>query len=491
MAFWDSFRRQRSTKGAALAPAPASQRAPEAKDMDMAALYAEFVGGATVVPQLTEGSNFTQCVTYGFKRNPVVQAACNYIASAAAAIPWLYFAGTDDDEIELDADLHPIARALEKPNPDQTRPDFVRRYVLHMLLGGNAYIQSALPVIGTEARRPELYLLRPDTVTILPRRLGDEKKFLFMGENNTPSRAFDGTELLHIPYNNLLDDYGVAPAAAAARSINQNNLARTWNSNLIGNSGRPPAIATTETSVNGMPINLTEEDKRAIQQELNYWFSNANVGRVPVLEGIKLQEFGMTPAEMSWIEGLNNSSREICMAFGVAPELVGDSRNKTYSNYQEARKALYQDTVIPLLELLVKALNGWLGVWDPTFEIRLNLDDVTALNESMNDRFARANAAMFGLTVDERRSITGYDALPNGEGNVVLLPGGLQRLQDLQAVEMMGSELGPQDMPPYTGLPKPKVEEEEAPEATANGAGAAKESPKAKGPKEGEQEEEA
>ena len=54
------------------------------------------------------------------------------------------------------------------------------------------------------------------------------------------------------------------------------------------------------------------------------------------------------------------AAREIAMAFGVPPMLMGIPGDATYANYQEANRAFYRLTVLPLAARVTAALSHWL-----------------------------------------------------------------------------------------------------------------------------------
>ncbi len=64
---------------------------------------------------------------------------------------------------------------------------------------------------------------------------------------------------------------------------------------------------------------------------------------------------------MDFVEAKNASAREIALALGVPPMLLGIPGDNTYSNYQEAQRAFWRGTVLPLIARMTKAFSGWLG----------------------------------------------------------------------------------------------------------------------------------
>ena len=70
---------------------------------------------------------------------------------------------------------------------------------------------------------------------------------------------------------------------------------------------------------------------------------------------------GLSPRDMSFVEAKNSSARDIALAIGVPPLLLGLPGDNTYANYSEANKAFYRQTVLPLLAGLCRAWTAWLA----------------------------------------------------------------------------------------------------------------------------------
>jgi phage portal protein BeeE len=49
---------------------------------------------------------------------------------------------------------------------------------------------------------------------------------------------------------------------------------------------------------------------------------------------------GLSPKDMDFVEAKNGAARDIALAFGVPPMLLGIPGDNTYANYQEANRAL-------------------------------------------------------------------------------------------------------------------------------------------------------
>lgn len=121
-----------------------------------------------------------------------------------------------------------------------------------------------------------------------------------------------------------------------------------WNHLLLQNGARPSGALIVKDS-NGY---LSDEQFERLQTQLSEKFSgNSNAGKPLLLEGgLGWQEMSINPKDMDFIESKNSAAREIALAFGVPPQLLGINGDNTYSNMQEARLALWEETLIPLLD---------------------------------------------------------------------------------------------------------------------------------------------
>jgi HK97 family phage portal protein len=145
---------------------------------------------------------------------------------------------------------------------------------------------------------------------------------------------------------------------AAGRLINLHDRATQWNQTLLKNGARPSGALIV-----GGNNYLSQEQFDRLRQELNekYYGSN-NAGKPMLLEGgLEWKEMSISPKDMDFVESKNSAAREIALAFGVPPQLLGINGDNTYSNMQEARLALWEETLIPLLDKIADSLSNWLS----------------------------------------------------------------------------------------------------------------------------------
>jgi len=344
----------------------------------------------------------------GFMQNAIVYRSVRMIAEAAASVPLLAYDG--DDEI----DRHPLLDLIARPSPDHTAPDFLEAWYGFLLVSGNAYVEA----VGVGGRLRELYVLRPDRMKVIPGPNGWPEAFEYSANGTSVRFAEEAvagvrpilhTRLFH-PDN---DHYGMSPIEAAAVAIDIHNETSAWNKALLDNSARPSG-ALVYGGGNG---NLTAEQFKRLRGELEEAFQGArNAGRPMLLEGgLDWKPLSLSPKDMDFIAAKHAAARDIALALGVPPMLLGIPGDNTYSNYGEAQRAFWRGTVLPLVHRMTRALSAWLApAYGGAVELRADLDQVDGLSTEREALWARIERASF-LTLDEKRAAVGYGPAPREE----------------------------------------------------------------------------
>src|SRR5919107_693500 len=194
---------------------------------------------------------------------------------------------------------------------------------------------------------------------------------------------------------------------AAAVALDIHNAAGAWNKALLDNAARPSgALVFAGPAGSG----LTDPQFERLKAELETNYQGAgNAGRPLLLDGgLDWKPLSLSPQEMDFMAAKNGAAREIALAFGVPPLLLGLPGDNTHANYAEANRAFYRQTVIPLVRRTAEALAHWLSpAWGDAVRLEPDLDAVEALATERESLWRRVSAASF-LTEEEKREVVGY-----------------------------------------------------------------------------------
>ena len=347
----------------------------------------------------------------GFAGNPVGFRAVKIVAEAAAALPLVL------QDRERRYDLHPINDLIARPNAAQGRAELFEALYGQLLLTGNAYLEA---VNAGEGLPVEMHVLRSDRMSVVPGSDGWPVAYEYAV--NGRKMRFAVTEatspICHIKTFHPQDDhYGFSPLQAAASAIDVHNSASRWSKALLDNAARPSG-AIIYKGADGQAALSNDQYDRLLNEMESQHQGARNAGRPMLLEGgLDWKPMGFSPSDMEFQKTKEAAAREIATAFGVPPMMLGIPGDATYANYQEANRAFYRLTVLPLATRVCSVIADWLSDFSgERIELRPDLDQVAALSGERDAQWRRVSDALF-LTDAEKRSLLGLPALEVGNGD--------------------------------------------------------------------------
>lgn len=351
----------------------------------------------------------TSLTRTGFQGNPVGFRVVRLIAEAAAALPLV--CQTHEQRFEA----HPVLDLISRPNGAQGRAEFLEAVYGYLLLAGNAYVEA---VPGAGAVPGELHVLRSDRMNLVPGADGWPVAYDYTVSGRTHRYDVTGelSPICHLKTFHPQDDhYGFSPMQAAALAVDVHNSASAWSKALLDNAARPSGAIVYKVADGAASLSSDQYDRLVSEMEAHHQGAR-NAGRPMLLEGgLDWKPMGFSPSDMEFQKTKEAAAREIAIAFGVPPMLLGIPGDATYSNYQEANRAFYRLTVLPLATKVMADLAHWLsGFAGEAVELKPDLDQVPALAGERDQQWARVSAAEF-LTVAEKRMLLGLPKLAEEE----------------------------------------------------------------------------
>lgn len=347
----------------------------------------------------------------GFSSNPVGFRSVKLIAEAAAALPLVL------QDRERRYDVHPLLDLVTRPNAAQGRAELMEALFGQILLSGNGYVEV---VKGEDGTPLELHVLRSDRMSVVPGAYGWPVGYEYAvgGRKHRFNVTEAGSPICHIKSFHPQDDhYGFSPMQAAAMAVDVHNSASRWSKALLDNAARPSGAIIYKGAEGQGGMSPDQYDRLVSEMESHHQGAR-NAGRPMLLEGgLDWKPMGFSPSDMEFQKTKESAAREIALAFGVPPMLIGIQGDATYSNYQEAHRAFYRLTVLPLATRVAASLADWLGAQiGEVVELKPDLDQVPALASERESQWRRVSDAVF-LTQAEKRSLLGLPAVVEGSGD--------------------------------------------------------------------------
>jgi len=359
-------------------------------------------------PQWTP-RDYSQLAKESYEQNAIAYRCVRLVAEAAAAMPMYVQEGKDR------LDEHPFYKLIDNPNPFESREEILRSVYSFYQLAGNTYME----LVALDKNPRELFVLRPDRMKMKIGRSGYPVEAHY--EVGTYKKKFNlkvGVDqqlpIWHLKaFHPTNDTYGFSPVEAAAYAVDVHNEASAFNKSLLQNSATPSGALVYDPgkSQDGHVERLSDEQFARLKSEMDEnMVGSRNSGKPLLLDGgMDWKEMGMNPKDLEFVEGKREAAREIALSFGVPPQLLGIPGDNTYSNYQEANRALYRQTVIPLVKMVYGSLSRFLRPsYGEQFCLCTDLDQVEALSSEREALWKRVNASKVH-TVDEKRHYLGDD----------------------------------------------------------------------------------
>ena len=377
----------------------ASRREPPEVKASAAARVVAFQGAGRAAWSARDTATLTRV---GFLGNPVAFRCVKIVAEAAAAVPVVVQdAGTRFD-------VHPVIDLLAAPNPGQGGSALMEGFYGNLLLSGDGYLEAAGEVASGGPR--ELYVLRSDRMKVVPGSDGWPVAYEYSagGAKHVFDMRQDRVPVLHVKSFHPQDDhYGLSPLTAAASAIDVHNSASTWSKALLDNAARPSG-AIVYKGADGQGQLGSDQYERLVEELETHHQGARNAGRPMLLEGgLDWKPMGFSPSDMEFHRTKEAAARDVALAFGVPPMLLGLPGDNTYANYAEAHRAFYRLTVLPLVSKTLAAMSGWLpAFYGAAFQLKVDFDNVPALADEREALWRRISAASF-LSDAEKRQLIG------------------------------------------------------------------------------------
>ena len=226
----------------------------------------------------------------------------------------------------------------------------------------------------------EIWWANPAKMTVVPDPVRYIKGFLYEDQGTT--LAFDPADVIWLKYDNPADEFsGLSPIASARLAIDtaagaMRSNRQIFDSGMMLSGVIGPADKTSS---------LTREQAEQLSQMLERRFKGADKAhRTAVLtQPITFTPMNLTPKDAEFLSLMSYGVREVCTVYGVAPQLIGDQTHSTYSNYEQAAKALWTDTLLPEARFFADEITEQLV---PLFgneadEVEFDTSDIETLQE--------------------------------------------------------------------------------------------------------------
>ena len=373
-------------------------------------------------------------ITEGYRKNATVYSIINLITKAATTIPFQVYEKTNENDykrykaltsgimdastinkaallqkrslVELqDTELHQL---LERPNAAQSYNSWITELIAFGKLTGNRYIYGIGPDTGANVGKyNELYVMPSQIMEIVSGGIMQPVKKYKIEYNGT--YEINASEICHIKdFNPYYDGtgshlYGQSPLRAGLRTLTTNNEAVQTGVKYLQNQTARGLLMSEEGDIK-------EVQAQQLKDKFRKQFQGSDNAGDVIITPKKLSwvNFGLKASDVSLIEQYNASIKDLCNIYNVPVQLLNNTDSASYNNMKEAKKALYQNAVIPELIKIKDELNRWLA---PKYGDKLCVEyDFTVIPELQEeaDKVVDQLSKAWWITPNEKRAVMNY-----------------------------------------------------------------------------------
>ena len=393
-------------------------------------------------------------IKQGYQTNATVYSIINLITKAATTIPIQVYevknvadskryksmtSGYMDANVMHNARVlkgkafnelqsHPLHELMERPNPAQSYNSWLTEVIAFGKLTGNRFIYGIGPETGGNANKfTELYVLPSQNVEIVSGGIMEPVQGYKLQYNGTFEAPADS--ICHIKdFNPDYDGtgthlYGQSPLRAGLRSLTANNEALTTGVKYLQNQTARGILMSEEGDINEVQAQALKDKFRKQHQ------GSQNAGDI-IITPSKLSwvNFGLPATDLALIEQYNSTVKDLCNVYNVPVQLLNNTDSATYNNMKEAKKALYQNAVIPELVKLRDELNRWLAPqYGPNIYIDFDYSAVPELQDELEKIVGQLSQAWW-VSPNEKREAMYYGREDNVQMDDFFIPANLMPL---------------------------------------------------------------
>ena len=371
-----------------------------------------------------------------YETQPALRSVISFLADNVAGLPLKCYVRKPDGGRERDRDSA-LAKVLDRPNGWTTGHELICATVSEYLL----HDDSLWLTIPADTDSGWLIASIPhDWLT--PKTLdGLEVDYI---EVKTPygkkTRLEKGDYLRFSGWS----PYGTASSSSRIAALKQilSEQISAWNfrNGVWKNGGRVTQWISRPADT---PWGEGARDRFAESWKTKFAGDNGtNTGGTPLLEdGMRLEQTTFNAREAQWAEATKLSREDVCAVYHVNPGLIYHTDATTYASAKDNARALYSDTLAPLLDMIEERINACivprLGI-DETHYCEFDLD--AKLQGSFEERagIMQSSVGAPWMTRNEARAMLNLPAIDGGDELVTplnVLAGGQASPNDVDGVE--------------------------------------------------------
>lgn len=298
------------------------------------------------------------------------------------------------------SDNQSLVRVLRNPNWYQSQKEFWRLTSMIRDIFGEEFIYFLKPY-GMSDTYQGMYTINPTYVTIK----NDIKTPLFLTDKNDGISyiyTFNGKEypidascLVHLNDNKIDADNDLRGASLidSLQGPIKNIRAAYQKRNIVLNM--PVGILSNDQKdAIGGAISMDDDEKADLRERIKKQQGLPIITNLPV----RYEDMTINSQNLGLFEEVREDTAKLCDSFGVPYEVLASQKGTTFTNLKEAKKQMYEETIIPTQEERIDGLNRAVMTAGKPWEIRVTYSHLPVFSEDIKQRAISLNQLVSALS---------------------------------------------------------------------------------------------
>lgn len=372
-----------------------------------------------------------------YETQPALRSVISFLSDNVAGLPLKCYVRQPDGGRERDRDSV-LAKVLKSPNEWSTGHELIRATVSEYLLHDDS-LWLTVPADNETGW----------TVAVIPHDWVEPKTRDGLDVDYIKIKSGFMNEAIAIKPDDYIrftgwSPYGTASTSSRIEALKQilSEQISAWNfrNGVWKNGGRVTQWISRPADT---PWGEGARDRFATSWKQRFAGDDGtNTGGTPLLEdGMRLETTTFNAREAQWAEATKLSREDVCAVYHVNPGLIYHTDATTYASAKDNARALYSDTLAPILDMLEERINAFLvpklGL-DDRYYCEFDLD--AKLQGSFEERagIMQSSVGAPWMTRNEARAMLNLPAIDGGDELVTplnVLTGGQASPNDVDGVE--------------------------------------------------------
>jgi hypothetical protein len=300
----------------------------------------------------------------------------------------------------------PFVKLLREPNYFQSQKEWMQQTGLFGEIYGNEYIFFLTPV-GMPNSPKAMFNLPPDIVVVnepsTPFFLETTNKATYWYTWNGQKTQLSPDSIIHInranvssalnhfqsdlSVTNYQNSYTLGTPAMAAQQMPIRNIRAAYEARnvMIENRGALGILSNFSKDGTGAMLPIDPKAKKELQDDYKKFGMTKSQYQIIITSlPLQWQQMSIDTDKLKLFEEIAADFQSICTGFGMAYEMF--TANQTYDNKLRAERQTYQNTIIPMANEKIGALNHKFKTQEKSWHIEIDYSYLPIFQENIREK---------------------------------------------------------------------------------------------------------